>query len=302
MAMDRGLHLVGDQVAGGWEVAGRPPAVPLRRLVHVYCGYDERTPGAVHRVEAAQPWVTLLIDLCATHHLSRPAAGASVSHKAFVVGLRDGPLQARHAGRSRGVEVMLSPLGAHRLLRVPLGALDGGVVALDAVLGPAGASLARRIGETASWGAAFDELDGFFLRLLDRGRRWSPEIALAWHRLETTSGRAAIGQLVQETGWSRRRLALRFREQVGLTPKTTAQLLRFRAAAALLARPGHRSLASIALASGYYDQAHLNRDFARFAGCTPAAFRRARSCDAIATEIESLLPETIVQDATASPL
>lgn len=290
------VHLVRDGGGAGWELAGRPPAPALRHLVRVYCGYEERVHGWVHRVEAAQPWVTLLIDFDAVHHLRRRSDATGESHRAFVAGLRDAPLDVRHEGRSRGVEVVLSPVGAYRLLRVALGDLNGGVVALDALFGAAGARLCERLAGAASWAAAFDELDRFFLRMVDTDRRWSAEIALAWHRLETTAGQAAIGEIVQETGWSRRRLALRFRQQVGLTPKTTAQLLRCRAATALLARPGHRSLAAIALTCGYYDQAHLNRDFARFTGSTPTEFRRARVSDALATEVEPLLSGTIVQD------
>ena len=47
------------------------------------------------------------------------------------------------------------------------------------------------------------------------------------------------------------------------------RILRFRRAAAELAGPAGRSLAEIALDCGYYDQAHLNRDFREFSGRTP---------------------------------
>ena len=61
-----------------------------------------------------------------------------------------------------------------------------------------------------------------------------------------------------------------FREQVGLAPKQYARILRFRRSLSLL-RQGRR-LSDAALSAGYYDQAHLHRDFAEFARRTPLEF------------------------------
>jgi AraC-like DNA-binding protein len=95
------------------------------------------------------------------------------------------------------------------------------------------------------------------------------EVVHVWNRLRQTEGTTAIGALLSEIGWSRGRLAQRFREQVGLSPKAAARVLRFQRAARLLTEPGHRSLTSIALSCDYYDQPHFNRDFRAFAGCSP---------------------------------
>lgn len=207
------VHLVRDDAGGGWELASRSPAPALRHLIRVYCGHDERERGWVHRTEVAQPWLTLLVDLGAVHQLGRQGGDEiGESRRALVVGLRDRPLDVRHEGRSRGVEVVLTPAGAYRLLGVALGELEGEIVSLDALFGAAGARLCERLAGAVSWAAMFDELDDFFLGRIDRRRCWSPEIALAWHRLQTTAGRAPIGEIVRETGWSRRRLAMRFRD------------------------------------------------------------------------------------------
>jgi hypothetical protein len=70
-------------------------------------------------------------------------------------------------------------------------------------------------------------LDRFLLRRLEAGQRPSPEIGRAWERLVATGGAVPIGQLAAEVGWSHKRLLVRFKQQVGLRPKTAARLVRF---------------------------------------------------------------------------
>jgi transcriptional regulator GlxA family with amidase domain len=64
----------------------------------------------------------------------------------------------------------------------------------------------------------------------------------------------------------------RFREQIGPSPKTAARLVRFQRAVALLGCDDGQRFAEIAQECGYYDQAHLNREFRELAGATPGAF------------------------------
>ena len=90
--------------------------------------------------------------------------------------------------------------------------------------------------------------------------------------MSASSGRASIGRLVEQTGWSHRRLIGAFRDQVGLAPKALARVLRFQRAASSLREGGRDRLADVAYDCGYYDQAHLNRDFPQFAATTPSEY------------------------------
>ena len=92
----------------------------------------------------------------------------------------------------------------------------------------------------------------------------------AWQQLCRSGGRVPIGWLADRVGWTRRHLLTRFREQIGLSPKTAARVIRFQHALQLLHQPGHRlSLASLAQVTGYSDQAHLTREFRTLASTTP---------------------------------
>jgi AraC-like DNA-binding protein len=65
----------------------------------------------------------------------------------------------------------------------------------------------------------------------------------------------------------------RFREAVGVSPKTLARIVRFQEV--LRRSPAESASADVALDCGYYDQAHLLRDFRDFAGVVPTLFRAA---------------------------
>jgi AraC-like DNA-binding protein len=59
-------------------------------------------------------------------------------------------------------------------------------------------------------------------------------------------------------------------EESGLTPKRLCRVLRFRRSFELAATRG-LSWAAVAAETGYFDQAHLIRDFREFTGRTPMA-------------------------------
>ena len=66
-----------------------------------------------------------------------------------------------------------------------------------------------------------------------------------------------------------------FCAEVGIGPKQLARVARLQRAVALL-QGGSGSLAAEAAALGYFDQAHMARDFRALAGVTPAAVRLER--------------------------
>jgi AraC-like DNA-binding protein len=81
-----------------------------------------------------------------------------------------------------------------------------------------------------------------------------------------------VEDLARELGWSRRHLAVQFRDALGFTPKAMARVIRFERMLDRL-RAGD-PLADVAYDAGYADQAHLNRDFRAFSGLAPTDYLR----------------------------
>lgn len=271
----------GGSSSSGWATASARSAPWLGAVAPAYDGYAEWSDQPVVRREVAVHRVVLIIGLGGPLSVS-DASGRVRSIGSFVAGLSLAPTLTSHPGRQRGVEIRLTPPGAYRLFGLPMSELTDRVVDLDAVWGRAAARLVDRLAEAPGWAARFALIDDELSRRVERGPRPDPELENAWRRLERSSGNVRIGDLLDDTGWSRRRLAERFRQQTGLTAKSLARVMRFQHAVRILTGPGHRSLASIALTCGYYDQAHLNRDFRDLAGCTPTEYLGVRGADALA--------------------
>jgi transcriptional regulator GlxA family with amidase domain len=81
-------------------------------------------------------------------------------------------------------------------------------------------------------------------------------------------------------GWSHRHLLTRFRQQVGLGPKTAARLVRFNGVWRRLDEDQPLDWGLVAAEVGYADQAHLVREFRQFTGTTPTGFL-ARPADGV---------------------
>ena len=83
------------------------------------------------------------------------------------------------------------------------------------------------------------------------------------------SGRVSVDELASVAGVSGRQLERRFLRDVGLGPKQLCRILRFQQVLRFVEQD-NAGWSAVAVDCGYYDQAHLIRDFREFARQTPA--------------------------------
>ncbi|MEV0978816.1 helix-turn-helix domain-containing protein [Streptomyces sp. NPDC049915] len=261
------------------EALHTAPAAPLRGLVGWYSGYRQRGVPHGRHLGLPSPWLTLILTLdeplsIAAHPDPRAPGG---DYPTLLGGLHLAPAHIAVPGRQSGVQVALSPLGARLLLGLPAGELAGTDVPAGDVLGAEVAEVHERLRSAADWPARFAVVDGWLLRRLARhtapAAEVAPEVVQAWQRLLADGGRVRIDALAAEVGWSDRHLRTRFRQEIGLTPKAAARVVRFdRARRRLAARPHRPGLAGLAADLGYADQSHLDREFTALASCAPSVW------------------------------
>lgn len=263
---------------GAWEMVRATPSAALRGAVRERYGFAEGGMRHLPRNETAAAAVVLLVSFGDPYRIADEGGRMADHPLGFVGGLSESHAVSQATGDARCIQVMLTPMSAHRLLGgMPMEALSNRVVGLDALFGADAERLASRLHDAPGWDARFAIVDGFLAARMERARTTPAGVAHAWRRLRESDGRTEIGALAREIGCSRRYLAACFRQHVGLPPKSVARVMRFERAVRLLGRAGvHVRWSDVALDAGYYDQAHFIRDFRQFAGDTPGAFLRAR--------------------------
>ncbi|MEV0173235.1 helix-turn-helix domain-containing protein [Streptomyces sp. NPDC050803] len=252
-----------------WVTAA--PSPPLRPFIERYCGYRLMGfPPALHRGLPSRHMTFIAsigddIDVVAQTDPAQPPQ----RYGCVLSGLQASAALISHRGDQEGVAVELTPLGSRALFGMPAGELWNLSVELVDVVGAAGRELWERLQDTAGWEHRFAVCDGVLGRLAGDGAA-APELRFAWQTVVASHGEVSVGDLAEESGWSRQHLARRFRSEFGLTPKLAARVVRFERAQQMLRHaPPFVSIAQVAAVCGYYDQSHLTRDFVALAGCTP---------------------------------
>ncbi len=255
------------------EFATGIPHPRLRPFVTGYTGY--RLTGLTPGEHAGLPSRSLTFIVAFDDPLDVATTPDDADRDAYwgmLAGLHARPARVRHRGRQHGVQLAITPAGATALFGVPAAELASMAVHLDDVAPAFAAQLVDRLSAARSWRARWAILDAVFLAVVHDEVATTPQLEQAWSRLVASHGLIGIAELAAEVGWSRRHLAQRFRETFGLSPKVLARVVRFERAQQLLRLPTRPSLAGVAAACGYADQAHMTREWNELAGRPPSSW------------------------------
>jgi AraC-like DNA-binding protein len=260
------------------ELVTRRANPALRRYVERYWGYQHRAARPARQREPLSTGAVLILGLGPKLGVvaRNDPTGPPDWYGSFIAGLDDRCTVIAHEGVMHGIQVDLTPLAARMIFRTPMHSLARAVVPLEDLLGSEARLLEERLMQAPSWERRFELVEAALAGKLAAAEGPPADIEWAWRRLVAASGQLRMADLAAELGCSRKHLAVRFREHVGLPAKLVARMLRFRHASDLMDSLQGRSIAELAALCGYYDQAHLDRDFREFAGSTPTAYLAER--------------------------
>lgn len=193
----------------------------------------------------------------------------------FLVGQMSGPILISPNGAVQLLGIRFHPGGTSAFVRVPMNELTDRI----AELGSLSSELERELLSVCECLPSLTEkiaaVESALIGRLLRASHDSSAMQLA-ARIVQSAGLISVDQLATDAGISSRQLERRFLREIGVGPKLLGRILRFQQVFRAVERLD-AAWATIAVECGYYDQAHLIRDFNQFAGQTPSVLLAERS-------------------------
>jgi AraC-like DNA-binding protein len=239
-----------------------------------YQGWTESSNVVVRRREVPACIFPFIINFGSTFRLVDPAKAADGPRKlgTFVAGMYDSFVVVESRGNSCCIQVNFTPLGARLFFQLPLLELANQSLGLDEIYGDRSSGVVEALGNAGDWDRRFDLLESLIAQRISAAKPTRREISFAWNVMRETSGRAEIGGLARDLGWSHKHLIAQFRDQLGTTPKRLGRVLRLQRAIQQIGECGQPRWINLALECGYFDQSHMIREFRELAGCTPEEY------------------------------
>ena len=199
-----------------------------------------------------------------------------VQPRAFLAGTITRPWLLRPGRRVSTMSVRLRAGAATALFRLSMAdASDRELPLIDLVGRPAVGSLMRGLRRARTTEGRFVVASEWLKARLAQAPPRRDGARDAVDLIVQARGQVRIDDVSRSLGWSRRRMQRAFARDLGVPPKLYARIVRLNAVLATLDEDERARAVDLALDAGYFDQAHLLRDFRILAGRTPRAGRAA---------------------------
>jgi AraC-like DNA-binding protein len=188
----------------------------------------------------------------------------------FIAGTLSRPWTLRGGRGIHTLGIRFRPGSITGLFPISMPAAKDREVPLAGVIGAAPArQLFRRLRSAGSRTRRFEVAEDWLrARLPDRPRPRSSATPAA-DAIRKSRGRVPVREIARALGWNPRRMERLFRRDLGIRPKLYARIVRLNAVLASLDGRERGLAVDLALEAGYFDQAHLLKDFRHLAGRGP---------------------------------
>src|SRR5262249_55750146 len=192
--------------------------------------------------------------------------------QSFVIGPFQNELELFSKGRTSLVAARFWPWGFHPLSRIAMTNLRNTVRSCRQALGSEGDRMDQELARIDNPDAKIAKLSQSLLNLLGAERPGLLSRPMSIDIIKSR-GEIRVNELSQKHGFHARRLQRVFLDEIGVTAKVLARIVRFNHAKQMIAKNPDIDHLTLTYECGYADQPHFTRNFREMFGITPSDFK-----------------------------
>ncbi|MDX2153691.1 MAG: helix-turn-helix domain-containing protein [Bryobacteraceae bacterium] len=211
--------------------------------------------------------------------LPNPSVQIVVDHsgRAEVLGIVTGAFSTTLAGEGFVFGLRFRPCGFYPVVRQPVARFTNRRHPLTDVLPGVDSAALQRLARDTDKPGLMELLQGALRMREPRRDQIGASLEALIDRMEADPQMLTTDEAAHSFGASVRTLQRLFHQHVGVSPKWILRRFRLKEAAATIEQRQPINMSELAQRLGYYDQAHLNRDFRTLIGQPPATWARQQS-------------------------
>ncbi|HET7537020.1 MAG TPA: DUF6597 domain-containing transcriptional factor [Candidatus Didemnitutus sp.] len=253
------------------------PAAPVSRFVENMWLVRGRVPQPTRQMLLPDGAIVVIVNLGEPQRLCERAdvRRHAVFKASWVSGQQPQPIVIEQSGSYHLAGIRFRPGGAFPLFRFSIAELTGRVIELEDIWGSDAAELRSRCDDAAGDLELLVCLERWLAARLRREAGPDRRISFAAEMLRR--GGTGVGRLAEVANLSHKHFVHEFERRVGLAPKQFGRVQRLQRTIAAIGSSQHVNWPAVALASGFYDQAHLINEFQDLIGLAPTDYLARRS-------------------------
>jgi AraC-like DNA-binding protein len=197
-------------------------------------------------------------------------------HKRSIVTFRmSRPMDVQMRKGSGCLAICFHPGMAYLFLHFPMSVLTDTTVTLSDLWSGMAVEIEDQLANACDDNTRAAIAQKYLLQQLALGKQ-DLQVAYCLQQIQLHGGLLPVSHLTNDSGLSQRHLSRKFQQCVGLSPKEYLRVCRFIGSLHHLKKYPLLSLTEVGYESGYYDQAHFNRDCKAYTGHTPGEVVRSQ--------------------------
>jgi AraC-like DNA-binding protein len=219
-----------------------------------------------------------------------PEEGLQKKHEvrhAWISGLQKQAILYKNNPDSTIISVRFTAGGFFCLTKIPITAIDHVGIEAEALLGKSFSSLYQRVINASGVPEMFALIENYFLQYQTEQNVEHEVVRFIDHNIDKP-----IDWLVHKSGYSQKHVIHLLKRHTGFSPKYLQRLYRFQLVVKDIQNQKNKvDWFSLVQRHGYYDQAHLIKDFSHFSGISPTEYVNSQ----LAIQENSLVSDMILK-------